>query len=188
MVQEGHGVRRRHPRRAFSKPTRRPPRNSLPTGSRPPRARSRSSSCSISSRATCSAATPRAFAADPLARAVADRALARGFDRAGAARRSGSFSICRSSIPRRSPTRSDAARCFAATGDADLLKWARAARRHHPPVRPLPAPQRRARPRHHARGAGVPRRRRLQGLGRKSARARALDVAAKPALNSPGEF
>ena len=53
----------------------------------------------------------RTFAADPLARAVAERALARGFDQQGAARPSGSFSTCRSSIPRRSPTRSDAARC-----------------------------------------------------------------------------
>src|ERR1019366_4437265 len=40
------------------------------------------------------------------------------------------------------------------------------ARRHHPPLRPLPAPQRGARPRQHAGGTGVPRRRRLRGLAR----------------------
>ena len=49
-------------------------------GGRPPRARWRCCSCSTSFRATCSAATPRTYAADPLARDVARRALARGFD------------------------------------------------------------------------------------------------------------
>ena len=41
-----------------------------------------------------------------------------------------------------------------------------AARRHHPPLRPLPAPQRGARPRQHAGGTGLPRRRRLRRLAR----------------------
>src|SRR5665647_2637777 len=39
-----------------------------------------------------------------------------------------------------------------------------AARRHHPPLRPFPAPQRRTRPRHHAGGTGVSRRRRIWRL------------------------
>jgi uncharacterized protein (DUF924 family) len=65
----------------------------------------------------------RAFAADPLARAVAVRALERGFDR-------------QTALPERqffylpfehSETLADQEKCcalFAATGDADLLKWA----------------------------------------------------------------
>jgi uncharacterized protein (DUF924 family) len=65
----------------------------------------------------------RAFAADPLARAVAVRALERGFDR-------------QTALPARqffylpfehSETMADQEKCcelFAATGDADLLKWA----------------------------------------------------------------
>ena len=57
MVQEGRGVRRRHPR-ALSRDLRgRRRRRASRTGSDTPTARSRSSSCSISSRATCSAAT-----------------------------------------------------------------------------------------------------------------------------------
>ena len=107
----------------------------------------------------------RAFAADPLARAVAERALARGFDRDVPLSDRQFFYL-----PfEHSETLADQERCcalFRATGDADLLKWARAARRHHPPVRPLPAPQRRARPRDHAGGTSLPRRRRLQGLAR----------------------
>src|SRR5579883_840750 len=60
---------------------RRPRPAGWPIGKQPPRERWRCSCCSISSRATCSA-TARAFATDPLARAVADRALAHGFDTA----------------------------------------------------------------------------------------------------------
>ena len=44
-------------------------------------------------------------------------------------------------------------------GDDDALEWAREARRHRPPLRPLSAPQRHPRPRVHARGARVPARR-----------------------------
>ena len=54
----------------------------------------------------------RTFAADPLARAVADARARARLRPAGAARRNGSSSICRSSIPSRWPTRSDAARCL----------------------------------------------------------------------------
>ncbi len=46
---------------------------------------------------------------------------------------------------------------YKAAGDDDGLKWAGIARRHHPPLRPLPASQRRARPRQHAGGTEVSR-------------------------------
>ena len=67
--------------------------------------------------------SPRAFAADPIARAVAERALARGFDR-------------QTPLPDRqffyiplehSESLPDQERCcalFRSTGDAELLKWA----------------------------------------------------------------
>ena len=65
----------------------------------------------------------RAFAADPLARAVADRALARGFDRAMAQTDRQFFYL-----PfEHSEMLADQDRCcdlFRATGDAELVKWA----------------------------------------------------------------
>ncbi len=65
----------------------------------------------------------RAFAADPLARAVADRALARGFDEPMALNDRQFFYL-----PfEHSEELSDQERCcalFGATGDADLAKWA----------------------------------------------------------------
>ena len=65
----------------------------------------------------------RAFAADPLARAVADRALARGFDRAMAQADRQFFYL-----PfEHSEMLADQDRCcdlFRATGDAELVKWA----------------------------------------------------------------
>ena len=65
----------------------------------------------------------RAFAADPLARAVAGRALDRGFDR-GMAISDRQFFF----LPfEHSESLADQERCcalFAAAGDADLLKWA----------------------------------------------------------------
>jgi uncharacterized protein (DUF924 family) len=65
----------------------------------------------------------RAFAADPLARAVAERALARGYD-TGMALRDKQFLY----LPfEHSERLADQERCcalFDATGDADLLKWA----------------------------------------------------------------
>ena len=67
--------------------------------------------------------SPRAFAADSLARAVADRALARGFDR-GMPLTDRQFFY----LPfEHSETLADQDRCcalFRATGDADLVKWA----------------------------------------------------------------
>jgi uncharacterized protein (DUF924 family) len=67
--------------------------------------------------------TARAFAADPLARAVADRALARGFDRAMAQAERQFFYL-----PfEHSEMLADQERCcdlFRATGDAELVKWA----------------------------------------------------------------
>ena len=67
----------------------------------------------------------RSFAADPLARAAADRVLARGFDRQLPLSDRQFFYL-----PfEHSELLPDQARCcalFAATGDADLLKWAEA--------------------------------------------------------------
>jgi uncharacterized protein (DUF924 family) len=67
--------------------------------------------------------TARAFAADPLARAVADRALARGFDRAMAQAERQFFYL-----PfEHSEALADQERCcelFRAIGDAELVKWA----------------------------------------------------------------
>ena len=138
-----------------------PPRPaSSPPGRRRRKARSRWPSCSISSRATCSANAPQAFAADPLARAVASRAIARGFDR---------------QVPKgehqffylpfmHSEALADQERCVAltrATGDDNSIRYAQM---HADIIRRFGRfPQRNAdaRPRHHARGAGFPRRRRL---------------------------
>ena len=65
----------------------------------------------------------RTFAADPIARAVAERALARGFDRPMALSDRQFFYL-----PfEHSETLADQERCcalFRSTGDADLLKWA----------------------------------------------------------------
>jgi uncharacterized protein (DUF924 family) len=67
--------------------------------------------------------SPRAFAADPLACAVADRALARGFDhKVDPVERQFFY------LPfEHSESMADQERCcalFRATGDAELLKWA----------------------------------------------------------------
>lgn len=68
--------------------------------------------------------SPHAFAADPLARAAAAKAIARGFDRAAAPDMRAFFYL-----PfEHSEDAEDQARSvalFAAAGDADLLKWAR---------------------------------------------------------------
>ncbi len=65
----------------------------------------------------------RAFAADALARAVAGRAIDRGFDRVFSAREATFFYL-----PfEHSETMADQERCvalFGALGDADLVKWA----------------------------------------------------------------
>ena len=65
----------------------------------------------------------RTYAADPLARAVAERALARGFDRQVPSPEWQFFYL-----PfEHSESLADQERCcalFAAAGDADLLKWA----------------------------------------------------------------
>ena len=106
----------------------------------------------------------RAFASDPLARAIASRAILNGFD--------GVFPDLRGFfyLPfEHSENLADQERGIAlykAAGDADGLKWAEIARRYHPPLRPLPAPQRGARPRQHAGGTEVPRRRRVRRLAR----------------------
>ncbi len=68
-------------------------------------------------------ASARAFAADPLARAVATRAIARGFDQGIAVAERGFFYL-----PfEHSEDPADQERCVAlnrATGDAEALKWA----------------------------------------------------------------
>jgi uncharacterized protein (DUF924 family) len=68
-------------------------------------------------------ADPRTYAADPLARAVTERAIARGFDRETAAAERQFFYL-----PfEHSEAIADQDRCcalFRATGDADHLKWA----------------------------------------------------------------
>ena len=97
----------------------------------------------------------RAFASDPLARAIASRAILNGFD--------GAFPDLRGFfyLPfEHSEDLADQERgltLYKAAGDADGLKWAERARRYHPPLRPLPASQRRARPRQHAGGTEVSR-------------------------------
>ena len=66
--------------RYFSASIAPPPRAACRAGSVSRKPRSRWSSRSISSRATCSAVRRKPSSTDPLARAVADRAIAREFD------------------------------------------------------------------------------------------------------------
>ena len=98
----------------------------------------------------------RAFATDPLARAVAAGAIVRGFDSQVPKELRGFFYL-----PfEHSEDLADQERGIA------LLQGGRRCRRpemggnprrHHPPLRPLPAPQRRARPHHDAGRTDVPR-------------------------------
>ena len=90
-------------------------------GATPPRARSRSSSCSTSFPATCSAA---ARAPSPPIRWPAPSPTARWRAASTAAwrRPTGSSSTCRSSTRNRWPTRSAASRCSAPPGDAEFPK------------------------------------------------------------------
>ena len=104
-------------------------------------------SCSTSFRATCFAATPRAFADRSAGARRHGRRAAQGFDSTSSARTARISSICRSSIRKSSPTRSAASRSIQAAGDERRPEMGGAARRHHPPLRPLSAPQCRARPR-----------------------------------------
>ena len=102
----------------------------------------------------------RTYAADSLACDIAGRALARGFDR---------------EVPHadrqffylpfmHSEHLGDQERCVVLSrdfGDDEFTALCSAACRHHSALRPLSPPQCRARPRHHARRAGVPRQRRI---------------------------
>ena len=104
------------------------------------------------------------FASDPLARAAPNRALKRGYDQDVAENERQFFFL--PFMHSEDPV--DQQRCvelYRAVGDDDGPEIRARARRHHPPLRPLSAPQSHARPRNHARGADLPRRRRLQGLG-----------------------
>jgi len=105
---------------------------------------------------------PRAFAADPTARGVVERALARGFDsQFPPAERSFFY------LPfEHSEAMADQERCcalFRAMGDADLLHWAEL---HADIIRRFGRfpHQRRARPDDDARGTGLSRQRRLRGV------------------------
>ncbi len=105
----------------------------------------------------------RTFAADADARAVADRALARGFD----AQVPGDEPMFFYLPFEHSEAMADQERCcalFRAHGQRRPAALGRAARRHHPPLRPLPASQRRARPHHHAGRKKLSRQRRLRRL------------------------
>jgi len=65
----------------------------------------------------------RAFAADPIARAVADRALARGFDQAMALH-DRQFFYLPFEHSEKLPDQERCCALFRATGDAELTKWA----------------------------------------------------------------
>ena len=96
----------------------------------------------------------RAFCRRSAGAAVADRAM-----RVASIRRlhaaNGSSSICRSSI-RNIGEPGALRRAVAARSATPNAEMGGTARRHHPPVRPLPPSQRRARPRNDCRGAGLP--------------------------------
>ena len=181
MVQEGHCFRRRHPRALPGNLRGGRRRKAFRLGADRRRRAGARRSCSINSRATCSAATPRTYAADPLARAVAD---------------AGDCARLRPQVPiadwqffylpfEHSEALADQERCcalVAATGDADLLKWAEL---HADIIRRFGRfPHRNA-----MLGRATTPRSRLFSTAaasrvRPKSAARALDVPAKPALNS----
>ena len=100
-------------------------RRSSTTGRRRRKARSRCSSCSTSSRATCFAARRRPLRRTRRrARSRARRSRPASTGRSS--RRSGSSSTCPSCIRRRSPTRSAASRSCHALGDAGVAATMRA--------------------------------------------------------------
>ena len=137
------------------------PRANCRHGKQAMTARWRSSSCSTSFPATCSATTRRTYASDALAREVARRAIERGVGRADRSRCCANSSICRSCIRSIWPTSCAASSCSRDGRPCREPEMGRAPRRHHPPVRPLSPPQPPAGPRDHAGGAGLPGRRRL---------------------------
>ncbi len=105
----------------------------------------------------------RAFATDPLARSIAAGAIVHGYDAQVEPEMRGFFylpfehseDLCRSG-PRGRVLQSHRRRRRPEMGGDP--------RRHHPPLRPVSAPQRRARPQHHAGRTGLPRQRRFRGL------------------------
>ncbi len=107
----------------------------------------------------------RAFATDPLARAVAGRAIARGFDAAFANPERRFFYLPFMHSEALSDQEHCADLCRAAA-DPEGVSIRPASRRHHPPLRPVSAPQCCARTHDDAAGAGVPRRRRFFRLTR----------------------
>ena len=92
----------------------------------------------------------RAFASDPLARAVAERAIAHGFDTAAASAERIFFYL-----PfMHSENLADQERSLALVrqiGDREQREICGNSRRHHPALRALSAPERGAGPRHHRR-------------------------------------
>ena len=172
VVHEGRRVRRRRSARAFSRPTRPRP----PAGSPPGRQTAEGALALVivldQFPRNMFRGSARAFAADPLARAVAERAIARGFDQA--CRHAGAAVLLSAvrAFRRRSPTRSAASRCSARPAMPTRVKWAEM---HADIIRRFgrfPASQRGARPHHDARGAGVSRCRRLRGLTARRVKAR----------------
>ena len=136
LVHARRGLRRRTSAGDFSRPTRPAPGASSTPGATRLKARSRSSSCSINSRATCSADKARAFDTDPLARAAAGRALARGDDRRVDASMRGFFFL-----PfMHSEDLADQERCRRALPGGQRCRWTEiraGSRRYHPPLRTL---------------------------------------------------
>ncbi len=107
--------------------------------------------------------SPHAFATDPLAQAVAERAIARGFDAATDAEMRMFFYM-----PfMHSEALAHQHRCvalMAAMADGGSGKICRDSPRHHREIRTLPASKPRTRPPDHAGGTGILRRRRVRGL------------------------
>ena len=106
--------------------------------------------------------TPRMYDTDAWRARWRDAAIAAGHDRRSTSD-CRSSSICRSVIPRTSPTRSDPSTLNRRLGEPNS-DARRAPPRHHPALRPLPASQSDSRTADAAGGAAVPRRRRLRGL------------------------
>ena len=106
------------------KPTRRRPRESLPTGRQTAEGALALVIVLDQFPRNMFRGDARTFAADPLARAVADRALGARLRPATAARRPAVLLPAVRAFRESCPTRSDAARCLPRPATPNLLKWA----------------------------------------------------------------